>query len=130
MQNFLVRITQALTRLRGCAGYFESLFGCTSAMVRFLTLRLICQVQVSNWAQGTNNFFPYSSVVIPPVLVVKSSFQDKAGLPNFVVGQNQGLAEPKKKQKNTNTTVTSAFCDFVEAECSNPSIGRYQKFKF
>ena len=66
-------------------------------------------------------------MVIPPFLVVKGSFQGMAGLLNFALIQRPGLAKQNKKGKNT--TITSTFCDVLEAECSNPSIGRCQKWK-
>ena len=66
-------------------------------------------------------------MAIPPFLMVKGSFQDMTGLLNFALIQRSGLAKQNKKRKNT--TNTSTFLDVLEAECSNPSIGRCQKFK-
>ena len=78
---------------------------------------------------GNQLFFPielHLSIVIPLLALVKSSFLGMNGLPNFVLIQRPGLAQQKEKH---NITVNSSFWDFLEAECSNHSFGRYQKLK-
>ena len=71
--------------------------------------------------------FPKPSIVIPPFLLVKSSFQGKAGLAIVLLIQRPGLVHQNTSGKTSLSPALSGT--FLEAECCNPSIGRYQNLK-
>ena len=52
-----------------------------------------------------------------------------ARLPNFVLIQRPGLAQQSKKGKKSSLWLALSGI-FLQAECSNPLIDRYQKLKF
>ena len=76
---------------------------------------------------GVQETYMEVHIVIPPFVVVKSSFNGMAWLQNFISIQRPGVPQQNKYGKKT--TVTSTFWDFLEAECSNTSIDKYLKMK-
>ena len=70
-------------------GKFASSYICIifkSDILHFLHLK--CNTPVQNIVK--------MAIIIPSFLVVKGSFQDMAGLPNFVLIQRTGLAQQTK----------------------------------